>query len=86
MNAILVESALFVAFLAALGALVVSLFGASRFGTRARQIRNRRRMERIDALTCPVHGPRDERDLVRLPGGATICPDCYQETLDGKFV
>ncbi len=86
MLAIIFESALFVAFLAALGALVVSLLQSSPLGTRLTQIQNRRRLEREVAASCPVHGPHDERDLVRLPGGATLCPECYQETLDGRFL
>ncbi len=85
MYAILFESVLFLALLAMFGALLFSALRRSPLGARLRQIGNRRRIERDAALSCPVHGLHDERDLVRLPGGDTLCPECYQETIDGKF-
>ena len=86
MSAIILESALFIAALAMLGALVVAaLLHFTPLGLRLRQVENRRRIERETALNCPQHGPHDERDLVRLPGGATLCPECYKETMHGQL-
>ena len=80
MVTILIEGALFIALLAVLVALVAyGVLEFTPFGTLARQAENRRRIERAAALTCPTHGPRAERDLVRLPDGTRICPDCYAE-------
>jgi hypothetical protein len=83
---ILIEGVLFVALLAAVGALVmlgVRNTGAGRWFT---QTRNRRRIERraeVAAVTrCPTHGSFRERDLVRLPGGGQVCPQCYAELFD----
>ena len=86
MYAILMESALFIATLAVLGAFV--LLGLKRYtplGTYWRQLDNRRRIERVEALTCPKHGAHREDQLVRLSGGDVLCPECYQETMNGQF-
>lgn len=86
MLAIIIESALFAAFVAAVGALFVALLmHFTPVGVRWRQIRNRRHVERLAAQNCPRHGPQRESDLVRLSDGETMCPTCYQEMLDGKF-
>jgi hypothetical protein len=83
MVTILIEGVLFVALLATLGALVVLGLQRTAVGRWALQTRNRRRIERRAALAavtrCPAHGPVRERDLVRLPGGGHLCPDCYAE-------
>jgi hypothetical protein len=80
---ILFEGVLFVALLAAVGALVVLGIQHTRVGSWIVQTRNRRRIERRAALAsltrCPAHGSFRERDLVRLPGGGQLCPDCYAE-------
>lgn len=86
MSTIIFESALFIAALAMLGALAFSaLKRFTPLGLRLRQIENRRRIEREEALDCPLHGPHDERTFVRLPGGVTLCPECYKETMHGKL-
>lgn len=84
MYLILIESALFVALLAAVGALVrFALHQYTPLGLRRRQDGNRRRLERAADLTCPVHGPQAEEAMVRLPSGERMCPECYEESLNG---
>lgn len=82
MTEIIIEGVLFVALIAAVAALlylVVLYFTPT--GVRIRQAQNRRRLERAAALVCPIHGPCAEEQLVRLPGGDVLCPECYKETL-----
>jgi hypothetical protein len=84
MGAIIVEGVLFVALLAAGGALLYwTLMMFTPAGVRIRQSRNRKQLERAAELTCPIHGPRMEDQLVRLSNGEQVCPDCYKETLHG---
>jgi hypothetical protein len=84
MGAIIVEGVLFVALIAAGGALLYwVLMQLTPAGVRIRQSQNRRRLERAAELTCPIHGPRGEDQLVRLANGDEVCPDCYKETLHG---
>lgn len=84
MGVIIMEGVLFVALIAAGGTflywLLITLTPA---GVRIRQTRNRHRLERAAALTCPIHGPRTENQLVRLASGERTCPDCYKEAFDG---
>ena len=83
---IILEAALFITLVVTAGAVVFT--GLKRFtplGTRLRQNENRRRILMLEALTCAKHGVHDERDLVRLPGGETMCPECYLEVMNGKF-
>ena len=82
MAAIIVEGVLFVALLAAGGALLYwVLVTLTPAGVRIRQVRNRTRLERAAELECPIHGVRAEDQLVRLSDGERVCPDCYKETL-----
>lgn len=77
---IFAEGVLFIAAIAVVAALLA--YGVIEFtplGRRARQSANRRRIERDAELTCPAHGYHSDHDLVRLPGGARICPECYAE-------
>jgi hypothetical protein len=83
MNAILLESVLFIALLAVVGAFVLSALGLTPIGTRVKQTANRRRLEKLADLTCPVHGLQREQDLVRLTSGEPLCPHCYREALSG---
>jgi hypothetical protein len=84
MGAIIVEGVLFVALLAAGGALLyLALMLLTPAGVRIRQTQNRKRLERAAELVCPIHGPRMEDQLVRLSNGERVCPDCYKETLNG---
>ncbi len=82
MGVIITEGVLFVALLAAGGALlylVLILFTPA--GTRIRQRQNRKRLDRAAELECPIHGLKTEGQLVRLASGEQVCPDCYRETL-----
>ena len=84
MGAIIVEGVLFVALLAAGGALLYwALVMLTPAGVRIRQTRNRKQLERAAELMCPIHGSRMEDQLVRLSNGERVCPDCYKETLHG---
>ena len=83
MGVIIVEGVLFVALVAAGGALlywVLMLFTPA--GVRFRQIQNRKRLDRAAELECPIHGPKTDQQMVRLASGERVCPDCYTETLD----
>ncbi len=81
---IILESVLFLTLLGVVGTIVVALLRQyTPLGTRLAQSGNRKMMERAAALTCPRHGWHEERALVRLPSGETMCPQCYQESLDG---
>ena len=85
MNAIMLESALFIALLAVVGALFVTALGFTPFGRRIRQTANRKRIDRQADLTCPIHGLQREDDLVRLPTGEPLCPHCYKEAVHGHI-
>jgi hypothetical protein len=77
---------LFVASIATVAALLYFvLLHATPLGTRLRQTRNRKRIEREAELVCPVHGPHAEPELVRLPSGERICPDCFRDAMQGKL-
>jgi hypothetical protein len=80
MAEILIEGALFIALVAVAVALVAyGVLELTPVGRWMRQGANRRRVERLAALTCPVHGYHPERDMVRLPAGSLACPECYAE-------
>ena len=81
MGAIILEGVQFAALIAAGGALLYWLFMSTPAGVRLRQTRNRKRIERMAALVCPIHGMRTEDQLARLANGERVCPDCYKETL-----
>lgn len=82
MTEIIIEGVLFVALIAAGAALLYFLLVYfTPTGIRIRQAKNRKRLDRAAALVCPIHGPCAEEELVRLPGGDVLCPDCYKETL-----
>ena len=84
MGAIIIEGVLFVALIAAGGALLYWLvITVTPAGVRLRQTRNRKRIERMAMLVCPIHGLRAETQLVRLANGERACPDCYTETFHG---
>ena len=84
MTAILVEGVLFVVLMAAGAALLYFVFiELTPVGLRLRQRSNRRQIERAVDLACAVHGPRAEEDMVLLPDGQRVCPDCYKEMLHG---
>ena len=82
MRVIIVEGVLFVALLAAGGALLYWLIlQFTPVGNRIRQIRNRQMLDRAAELRCPLHGLKTEAQLVRLASGEQVCPECYKETL-----
>jgi len=83
MTTIIIEGVLFVALVAAVGTLFyLVLIAFTPVGVRLRQAKNRRRIDRAVALVCPIHGPRETNDLVRLASGEVLCPDCYKESLN----
>ncbi len=82
MTAILIEGVLFVALVATGAALLYYVFVQfTPAGLRVRQTVNRRRIEHAVALVCPVHGQRRDDEMVLLPSGERICPDCYKEII-----
>jgi len=82
MAAILMEGVLFVAIIAAMAALFFyAVVTFTPLGSRLRGTRNRKRLERELALTCPLHGAQREEDMVRLPSGDLLCPVCYKEAI-----
>jgi hypothetical protein len=83
MAVIIAEGVLFVALIAAGGALLYwVIMYLTPAGVRLRQTRNRKRIERAATLTCAIHGPRAEDQLVRLASGERVCPDCYKEIVN----
>jgi len=83
MNAILIESVLFIALLAVAGAFVLTALGYTPFGKRVKQTANRRLIDKRADLTCPIHGLQRETELVRLSTGEVLCAHCYREAVDG---
>lgn len=84
MRTIILEGALLVVLVTTGAALLYyGLLYFTPVGLRFRQHRNRRRIERAADLACPLHGPRSSEQLVRLPSGEVLCPDCYKESLNG---
>ena len=82
MLGIIVEGVLFLALLAAAGTLAYSvLVRLTPLGRRLAQARNRERIEAATSRVCPVHGPHEAHELVRLPDGELICPQCYAEAM-----
>ena len=84
MGAIIVEGVLFVALIAAGGALLYWLIlYVTPAGVRLRQTQNRKRIDQAAELVCSIHGRRTEDQLVRLESGEKVCPDCYKEIVNG---
>ena len=84
MNVIITEGVLFVALVAAGGALLYwMILYFTPVGVRLRQTSNRKRIERAAERVCSVHGPLAEDKLVRLASGERVCPDCYKEIVNG---
>ena len=80
MGAIIVEGVLFVALIAAGGALLYWLIiYFTSAGVRFRQTQNRKRIDNAAEMTCAIHGRRTEDQQVRLASGERVCPDCYKE-------
>ena len=86
MIVILLEGVLFIAGIAMVAALLFyAMMEFTPLGVRIRQTQNRKRLERAAELRCAIHGSRAETDLIRLPSGERVCPDCYKETFDGNL-
>ena len=84
MAEIVVEGILFVVLVATAAALLVFVLVVfTPLGLRVRQARNRRRIEAAAARACPIHGAHAEADMVLLPNGDRICPECFQEAVHG---
>lgn len=84
MSAIILEGVLFVALLAtAVTLFLMVLLRFTPLGTLIRQARNRHTIDRQAELTCPIHGLQDDAQLVRLPDGSSLCPQCYKEAVHG---
>jgi hypothetical protein len=85
MSAIIIEGVMFVALLVVAGTLVVFVVRHYTAPGRAlTQARNRKAIERAASLTCPLHGPHEERDMVRLESGDVMCPECYRDAVEGR--
>lgn len=85
MNAILIESVLFIVLMATVGAFVLTALGFTPFGMRIKQTANRRLIEKRADLTCPIHGLQRENELVRLSTGEVLCAHCYREAVHGTI-
>jgi len=82
---VLVEGVLFVAMLATVGALLLFVtIQYTPLGLRLRQARNRRLIEDAAERRCPVHGDHAASDMVLLPSGDRICPECFKEVVHGE--
>jgi len=81
---IVIEGVLFVALVVTAVALFVFVMVQfTPLGLRIRQARNRRLIEAVAARTCAIHGPHPETDMVLLPNGERICPECFKEVVNG---
>ena len=84
MNAIIIEGVLFVALLCVATVLVVFIVrNYTGAGRALEQTKNRKAIDRVVNLTCELHGPHEEREMVRLESGEVMCPQCYREAIDG---
>jgi hypothetical protein len=80
MSTIVWEGVLLVALFVTIGALLyLVLMQFTPLGVRVRQARNRRRIEAAASRVCSIHGPHIETDMVLLPSGERVCPECYSE-------
>ena len=85
MNAIIIEGVLFVALLCVAVTLVVFVVRYyTAAGRTLEQTRNRKQIDRAANLTCEIHGPHDERQMVRLESGEVMCPECYRDAIEGR--
>jgi len=85
MNVIIIEGVLFIALLCVAAALVVFLVRYYTAAGRAlAQMQNRKAIDKAVNLTCSLHGPHDEREMVRLESGEVMCPECYRDAIEGR--
>jgi hypothetical protein len=84
MLTVIIEGVLFVALIATVAALLyLGVRELTPLGPRLAQSQNRRRITTAAERTCPIHGPHDEHQMVRLRDGDLVCPECYTETIHG---
>ncbi len=82
MIAIIMEGLLFVALVAAAGALLFFLLTTfTPLGRRMKEVKNRKTIEEEVSLHCPIHGALVADTMVRLPSGERVCPQCFKETV-----
>lgn len=82
MLAIIMEGLLFVALVAAVGALLFFVLTSfTPLGRRMKEVKNRKTIEEEADLHCPVHGALTAAQMVRLPSGERVCPHCFKETV-----
>ncbi len=82
MIGIIMEGVLFVALIVAATTLLYSVVVRwTPIGRRLAQAQNRERIDAVTSRICPVHGPHEAHELVRLPDGELICPQCYAEAM-----
>jgi hypothetical protein len=85
MNVIIIEGVLFIALLCVAAVLIVTIVrNYTAAGRALEQTRNRKQIDRAVNLTCELHGPHEERQMVRLESGEVMCPECYREAIDGR--
>jgi hypothetical protein len=85
MTAIIIEGVLFLLLIGIAGTVAVYLIRHHTGAGNAReQTNNRKLIDRAASLTCAAHGAHEERDMVRLPSGEIVCPECYREAVDGR--
>lgn len=85
MTVAILDSVLFLALVAVVGAFIFKALGFTPAGLRLKQTANRKRIDRQAELTCPIHGLQRAEDLVRLPTGESLCPRCYEEAVHGHI-
>jgi hypothetical protein len=85
MTVAIIDSVLFIALVAVVGAFVLKALGFTPAGLRLKQTANRKRIDRQAELTCPIHGLQRAEDLVRLPTGESLCSRCYEEAVHGHI-
>ena len=83
MLVILLEGVLVVAGVAAVGALLsYFVVNYTSIGVRLQQAQNRKRIETAAELRCPIHGDHRPEQMVRMPSGVVVCPECFKEIVD----
>ena len=86
MNVIIIEGVLFLALLGVAATLVVYIVRHyTAAGRVIDQTRNRKQIDRAVNLTCEIHGPHEEREMVRLESGEVMCPRCYRAAIAGEI-
>lgn len=86
MSVIILEGVLFLALLGVATTIVVYVVRHyTAAGRVIDQTRNRKQIEQAVNLTCDIHGRHEEREMVRLESGETMCPQCYRAAIAGEM-